>query len=271
MGGFLAKSSSNSYVFWGCIGLPRGVKWCKSEGVKDKVTPHSYIFFGRSTGVKQFRSSGVISPYPNSFIAPPPPWQTKKNVKVGGLICLLPPHSYTNLAPLAAKSYIILHPSILHCFSDYTWRLPVLNSQPLYPQLCRINLQTINACPTLDSLYLWIILSELPPLKKLPPHSDLIIPPQNKLPPHSYTIFPPWQPNSYTILPHLKKLPPHSYTILSPPHGSPTLTSFSPSEQISPSLLHLFTPFYMAISVRGVIPEKSDHCSRLQRTLTRQI
>ena len=40
MGGFfLGKSAQKSYVFLGCIGLPRGVKRCKIEGVKDKGTP----------------------------------------------------------------------------------------------------------------------------------------------------------------------------------------------------------------------------------------
>ena len=59
-------------------------------------------------------------------------------------------------------------------------------------------------------------------------------------------------------------------------HCSPTLTSFHPSEQINPSLLHLLPPppiavlSYMAISIGGVIPEKSSHCSPLQPTLAWQ-
>ena len=53
MGGlFKENAAQNSYVFLGCIGLPRGVKWCKSEGVKDKLTPHSYSSFGLPRGVK---------------------------------------------------------------------------------------------------------------------------------------------------------------------------------------------------------------------------
>ena len=46
MGGFFKENAAqNSYVFLGCIRLPTGVKWYKSERVKDKLTPHSYIFW----------------------------------------------------------------------------------------------------------------------------------------------------------------------------------------------------------------------------------
>ena len=59
------------------VGLPRVVKWCKSEGVKDKLPPNSYIVL--------------------------PPLADQKKCKSGGLICLLPPHSYTILPPLEAQ------------------------------------------------------------------------------------------------------------------------------------------------------------------------
>ena len=85
----------------------------------------------------------------------------------------------------------------------------------------------------------------------------------NNLPPHSYTIFSPWQPNSYFILPPLSnypltltpfyrhwqpnsyiikpprnKLAPHSYTFL----AAQLLAHFTPSRQITPSLLHHSPP-----------------------------
>ena len=50
----------------------------------------------------------------------------------------------------------------------------------------------------------------------------------------------PLQPNSYIILPPLNKLPPHSYNIL-PPLAAQLLPHFTPSGQITPSLLHSFT------------------------------
>ena len=127
----------------GCIRLPTGVKWCKSEGVKDKLTPHSYIFSVFQEG-KMMIEFGVISPLPpNSYIILPP-------------LNKLLPHSYTILSPSAAQHQFT--PSILHCFSPHTWRLPVLNPQSLYPQLVLLNLQTINVCPSLDGLYKWIII-----------------------------------------------------------------------------------------------------------------
>ena len=58
-------------------GLPRGVKWCQSEGVKVKLPPNSYIVL--------------------------PPLADQKRCKSGGLICPLPPHSYTILPPLEAQ------------------------------------------------------------------------------------------------------------------------------------------------------------------------
>ena len=148
------------------------------------------------------------------------------------------PHSYIILPPLAAQLLHLFIPSILHWFSHHTWRLPVLNSQPLYPQLRRLNLQTINACPTLDCLYIWIILVRIAPSQKFTPSLlNRFTPSEQNTPSllHHFTplgsstlssfyplwinypltltpIYPPWQPNSYIILPPLNKLPP-------PPHS----------------------------------------------------
>ena len=83
-----------------------GVKWYKCEGVKDKLTPHSYSFFGLPRGVKWCKSEGVKDKLPpNSYIGlpPPPPLAEQKRCKSGGLICLLPPQSYTILPPLEAQ------------------------------------------------------------------------------------------------------------------------------------------------------------------------
>ena len=73
-GGVKDKLTPHSYIFFG---LPRGVKWCKSEGVKDKLTPTLTSFLVSQGGVKRCKSWGVI--------------------------CLLPPHSYTILPPLEAQ------------------------------------------------------------------------------------------------------------------------------------------------------------------------
>ena len=49
---FQENAAQNSYVFLGCIRLPTGVKWCKSEGVYDQITPTFPLLFGLSGGVK---------------------------------------------------------------------------------------------------------------------------------------------------------------------------------------------------------------------------
>ena len=173
-------------------------------------------------------------------------------------------HSYTILPLLAAQLLHHFTPSILHCFSPHTWRRPVMNRQPLYPQLVLLNLHTTNACSTLDGLYIWIILVRIAPSHQINPSHLYHFTPQNKLPPNSYTFLPPWQPCSYLILTPLNKLPPLSYTILPPlaanswlillplnkvpphsytisPPGRSTLRSFYPLWTSYPLTL---TPFY---------------------------
>ena len=54
-------------------------------------------------------------------------------------------------------------------------------------------------------------------------------------------IYTPWQTTSYLILPPLDKLHPHSFTIL-PPLAAQPLHHFTPTVQITPSLLHIFAP-----------------------------
>ena len=112
----------------GCIRLPRGVKWCKSEGVKGKLTPHYYSFFGLPRGVKWCKSDGVKDKLPpNSYIVLPP-FADQKRCKSVGLIGLLSPHSYTIFFPLAAqcsrkrrKSFELLFPKkSSHCSPTLT-------------------------------------------------------------------------------------------------------------------------------------------------------
>ena len=107
-------------------------------------------------------------------------------------------------------------PSILHFFSPQTRRLPVLKPQPLYPQLRCLILQTIKACTTLDSLYIWIILVRNAPSQQITPS-----------PLHRFT-------PSEQITPSLL----HHFT----PLGSPILTSFYPLWTSYPPLLHHFIP-----------------------------
>ena len=63
----------------------------------------------------------------------------------------------------------------------------------------------------------------------------------NKLPPHSYNILTPLAAELLHHFTSLDKLPPHSYTIL-PPLAAQLLPHFTLSWQITPSLLHNFTP-----------------------------
>ena len=115
---FLENGAQNSYVILGCIGLPRGVKWCKSEGVKDKLTAHSYIFFGLPRGVKRCKSSGVICllpPHPYTILHPLEAQCSPKRCKSFELhfpkkILPLQPHSYIIYPPWQPNSYIILPP-----------------------------------------------------------------------------------------------------------------------------------------------------------------
>ena len=126
----------------------------------------------------------------------------------------LPPHSYI----------------ILPLWTNYP-----LTLTPFYPL----------GSPTLTSFYpLWTNypLTLTPFYPPGQPNSYLILPPLDKLPTHSYTILPPWQPNSYITLPPLNKLPPHSYTIHFTPWAAQLLPHFIPSGQITPSLVHNFTP-----------------------------
>ena len=70
--------------------------------------------------------------------------------------------------------------------------MPVSNPQPLYPQLRRRNLQIINACPTLDSLFIRLKLVRIAPSHQITLSVLHHFTPLIKLPPHSYTILPPW-------------------------------------------------------------------------------
>ena len=104
MGGFSRKMQLKSLAsFWAALGFQRGVKWCKSEGVKDKLTPHSHIFFGLPRGIKRCKSLGLNCLLPPLSYTILTPLADQKSCKIGGLICLLPPHSYTILLHLEAQ------------------------------------------------------------------------------------------------------------------------------------------------------------------------
>ena len=234
---FLGKCSSkqinpHSYIFFG---LPRGVKRCKSSGVICLLPPHSYTILLPLADQKSCKSGGLFCLLPPHSYTILPPWKPnaaqKKVRRVLSCIFLKNPpiaapliHNFTPLGsqtltsfyPLAAQLLHHFNPSILHCFSPHTWRLPVLNPQPLYPQLRRLILQTIKACPTLDGLYIWIKLVRIAPSQQITPHSYIFLPPHNKLPPHSYNNL--------------------------PPLAAQLLHHFNPSEQITPSLLDHFVP-----------------------------
>ena len=53
------------------------------KGRKDKLTPHSYSFFGLPRGVKWCEREGVKDKLPRTLTSFYPPWQTKKDVRVG--------------------------------------------------------------------------------------------------------------------------------------------------------------------------------------------
>ena len=169
----------------------------------------------------------------------------------------LPPHSYTVLPPLTAQ--------LLHHFTALN-KLPphsYIIIPPWQPN-SYIILPPLNNLPP-------SLLQQFNPPSPWQPNSYIILSPLYKLPLHSYTIlthpsplaaqlwshfthseqithsllhqFPPWQPNSnsYIILSPLNKLPPQSDTILNPLVDQ-LLHRFTPSEQITPSTLHHFTP-----------------------------
>ena len=196
-----------------------GVKRCKSSGIICLLPPHSYTIltpWKPNAAQKDvivlscifLKKTSHCSPNLTSFY---PPWK---------------PNSYIIFTPLAAQLLHHYTPSILHCFSPHTWRLPVLNPQPLYPQLCRLILQTIEACPTLNGLYIWIILVRIARSQQINPHSYNVLPPQNKLHPHSYTILTPLEAQ---LLHHLTPSEQITPSLLQHfPPGSPTLTSLNP-------------------------------------------
>ena len=148
-----------------------------------------------------FRGNGEITP---ELLHRFTEFDRPKKCKSGGLVCLLPPHSYTISPPLEAQ-----------CIPKRLKSFELQNILPFTP-LGR---------PTLTSFY---PLRKNYPLTFRPfytswqPNSYIILPSLNKLPPHFYTILhplaaqllhhfsPPWQPNSYINLPSLNKLPPHS-------------------------------------------------------------
>ena len=110
--------------------------------------------------------------------------------------------------------------------------MTVLNPQPLYPQLRRLNLQTINACPPLDSLFILIILVRIAPSQRIT-HSLLHhFTPSEQITPSE--LHPPWQANSYNILPPLKNLAQKDVRDLS--------CIFLKNPNIAAPLLHHFTP-----------------------------
>ena len=103
MGGFLGKCSSKLLRLFGLHWASKGVKMVKEWGVKNKLTPHSYIFFGLPRGVKWCKSEGVKDKLPPNSYFVLPPLADQKRCKSGGLIFLLPPYSYTILHPLDAQ------------------------------------------------------------------------------------------------------------------------------------------------------------------------
>ena len=112
----------------------------------------------------------------------------------------LTPHSYNNLPSLAAQ--------LLPHF--------ILSGQ-ITPSL--LQQLTPLGSPTLTSIYpLW---TNYPLTLK--------------------QFYPPWQTNYYIILPPLDKLPPHSNTNL-PTLAAQILAHVTPSGQTNPSLLNNFTP-----------------------------
>ena len=100
--GVKEKLTPHFYIFLGCIGLSRGVKWCKSEGMKNKLTPHSYIFLVCQGGVKRCKSSGVLEKLPpNSYIVVPH-LTDQKDVRVGINLFFTPSLLY-HFTPLEAQ------------------------------------------------------------------------------------------------------------------------------------------------------------------------
>ena len=90
MGGVFIKMQLKIFTSLGCIRIPTGVQWCKSEGLKDKLTPHSYILLVCQGG-KICMSSVLMEKLPPELLHHFVPFDRTKRCKSGLLICLIPP------------------------------------------------------------------------------------------------------------------------------------------------------------------------------------
>ena len=235
-----------------------------------KITPsllHHFLPLGSPTMTSLYP---LLTNYPLSLITFYPPWQPNSCTILTSLE-KLPPHSYTILPPLAARLLHHFTPSeqVTHALLHHFTPLGSSNLSSCYTLWTNYPLALTPFYHPWQPNY-YII---LPPLDKLPPHSYTILhllaaqlwnlfTTSEQITPSllhhiiplgsptiisfyplwtNYTItlitfYPPWQPNSYTILLSLEKLPPHSYIILSP-LAAQLLYHFTPSEQITPSVL----------------------------------
>ena len=139
-----------------------------------------------------------------------------------------------------------INPSFLHHFTPLPAQLLHLfiPSEEITPSF--LHLFTTLDCPTITSFY--------PLLNKLTPHSYTNLPslaaqlfyhftPSGQITPsllHQFTLLGSPTLTSFYTPPPPNKLPPHSYTNLTP-LAAQLLHHFTPSEEITPSFLHLFT------------------------------
>ena len=150
---FLGKCNSKLLRLFGLHWVSKGGKMVKERGGNRQNKPPLLRFFGLPRGVKRYKIKGVICILPPHSYTILPPFADQKSCKSGVLICLLPSHSYTILPPLEAQC----SPKNVRVLSCIFQKNP-------------------PSQPTLTSFY--------------PP--------------------PPWQPNSYIII------PPQSYIVLAP-------------------------------------------------------
>ena len=283
---------------------PLPANYCIILSPLKKLPPHSYTFLPPLTAQLLHLFTPFWTNYRLTLTPFYPPWQPNSYIILKPLNKLpprsytilptlasqllnhftpldkLPPHSYTILPPPPRNSSILtsfyplwknypsllqhfipLEAQLLHLFTpfwtNYT-NLPSYITSPLnkLPPHSYTNLLPLAASPTLLSFYpLWtnypLTLTPINPPWQ--PNSYIISPPEQITPSllHQFTPLGS-QPNSFIILPPLDKLPPHSYTNL-PSLVDQLLPKFITSGKITLSLLHYFpsplgsptlTPFY---------------------------
>ena len=168
VGGFFRKMQLKTLTFFlGCIGLPRGVKRCKSSGL---ICPPP---LGSPTLTCQFQWGGNSwKVLPLQPTAATHTWQ----FQWGGNSCKVLP-----LQPIAAHSYMAI--SVRGVIPEKSSHCSPLQPTLTWQFQSGGGGNSSKVLPLQPNSYII-----LPPLNKLPPHSYINLPPIDKLPPPPPTL-----------------------------------------------------------------------------------